>query len=729
MIFGILTMLIALCISAVAIYYSVAGLVAIFAAAAVPIIIMGGVLEVGKLVTAVWLHRYWDKAAWWMKFYLSIAVFVLMFITSMGIFGFLSKAHIEQTTASMETVEQVARLETEIARQEAIIIRAEQKITKAESSTGNLNEDIQAQIDKEQTRIDSAYTRIEPAIAEQNTIIQTQLDTMDSRVAVYEDEITAVDKELQRLNNLVSELRSDLNNTTVASIEQQVQPYLDQIAQLDADLDRVNTQANEYEARISAVEADNSAVESLQTQIANIEQSIVVTTNKLQSTERVKIQEGQAVIGVTSDGLFGGNTRRALTTWVEAQQQRISDLQSQETELRTQAQSVVEAERTRLTDLVKDLRGAQTTAIQDRKQGLLEAIDTVRAGAIDTAKQSKASIQTKIDAVLNTDIPTNRSARQTAQEQITKLRQADDPRINAARDTIKQLREGADAQIAASNDLIQRLRDRIKVDGGADVDAIIDDQQQRIVDANNLIDKMTEEKYAIEAEYRKLEAEVGPIKYIAEFIYDEADKDILEQAVRWVIITIIFVFDPLAVMLLIAAQYTFEWRRNEKNELDNEPTPPQPKNSGPDDGDKSGEDVQADDVESDERNREADDEQDLSRRSTLENGEKPLPDSGAQPVQELPSTVQDTGRDSKKIEADNIEELLDKADPAVLQEVAKELEKEVDNTPYDPYTDNRDDSELSAQELSQRRNIKLYSSDGRLAGTGKTIKSIKIKKE
>ena len=707
MIFGILVMFIALCISAVAIYYSVAGLVAIFAAAAVPIVIMGGVLEVGKLVTAVWLHRFWDKAAWWMKFYLSIAVVVLMFITSMGIFGFLSKAHIEQTTASMETVEQVARLETEIARQESIIVRAEQKIVKAESSTGNLNEDIQAQIDKEQTRIDSAYTRIEPAIAEQNTIIQTQLDTMDSRVAVYEDEITALDKELQRLNNLVSELRSDLANTTVASIEQQVQPYLDQIAQLDADLDRINTQANEYEARISAVEADNSAVESLQKQIANIEQSIVVTTNKLQSTERAKIQEGQAVIGVTSDGLFGGNTRRALTTWVEAQQQRISDLQAQETQLRTQAQSVVEAERTRLTDLVKDLRGAQTTAIQDRKQGLLEAIDTVRAGAIDVAKQSKESIQTKIDAVLNTDIPANRSSRQVAQEQITKLRQADDPRINAARDTIKQLREGADAQIAASNDLIQRLRDRIKVDGGADVDAIIDDQQQRIVDANNLIDKMTEEKYAIEAEYRKLEAEVGPIKYIAEFIYDEADKDILEQAVRWVIITIIFEFDPLAVMLLIAAQYTFEWRRNEKNAHDNEPTPPEPTNDRRNSGDTVQEDIQRDDVANNEPDGEASNDSNVSQRETVETNE---------------------GSDANSKE-DELAVLLDKAEPEVLEEVAKELEKEVDNIPYDPYTDNREDSELSAQELSQRRNMKLYSSDGRLAGTGKTIKSIKIKKE
>ena len=95
MFLAVLTLITALSISAVAIYYSVAGLVAIFAAAAVPIMIMGGTLEIGKLVTAVWLHRYWEKATWWLKTYLSIAVIVLMIITSMGIFGFLSKAHIE----------------------------------------------------------------------------------------------------------------------------------------------------------------------------------------------------------------------------------------------------------------------------------------------------------------------------------------------------------------------------------------------------------------------------------------------------------------------------------------------------------------------------------------------------------------------------------------------------------------------------------------------------------
>ena len=70
MIFGILTLITALAISAVAIYYSVAGLMAIFAAAALPIMIMGGTLEIAKLVTAVWLHKYWERATWWIKTYL-----------------------------------------------------------------------------------------------------------------------------------------------------------------------------------------------------------------------------------------------------------------------------------------------------------------------------------------------------------------------------------------------------------------------------------------------------------------------------------------------------------------------------------------------------------------------------------------------------------------------------------------------------------------------------------
>ena len=95
-----LTLFCGLSLSAVAIYYSVAGLVSIFAAAVVPIIIMGTVLEVSKLVATVWLKQNWFIAPRAIKAYLLAAIFLLMFITSMGIFGYLSKAHMDQNLVS-----------------------------------------------------------------------------------------------------------------------------------------------------------------------------------------------------------------------------------------------------------------------------------------------------------------------------------------------------------------------------------------------------------------------------------------------------------------------------------------------------------------------------------------------------------------------------------------------------------------------------------------------------
>ena len=85
-----------LAIAGIAAYFSVIGLATIFAGAALGVIIMTGVLEFGKIVTAAYLHLFWDKLNY-MKYYLSFSVFVLMLITSLGIFGFLSKANIEQT--------------------------------------------------------------------------------------------------------------------------------------------------------------------------------------------------------------------------------------------------------------------------------------------------------------------------------------------------------------------------------------------------------------------------------------------------------------------------------------------------------------------------------------------------------------------------------------------------------------------------------------------------------
>jgi hypothetical protein len=109
-VFGYWTLLIALAISGVAAYYSIIGLTAIFAAAVIPIVIMGTALEVAKVTTAVWLHRYWHIAPGLMKFYLTTATLVLMFITSMG--HCLSRLRIANTSMGSSICSQSQRLPT-----------------------------------------------------------------------------------------------------------------------------------------------------------------------------------------------------------------------------------------------------------------------------------------------------------------------------------------------------------------------------------------------------------------------------------------------------------------------------------------------------------------------------------------------------------------------------------------------------------------------------------------
>ena len=108
MLFGFFTLLVALVISAVAEFYSIVGLTAIFSAAFWPVVIMGASLGVGKITAAVWLKLNWNRASWTYKAYLIPAVAMLMFLTSMGIFGFLSKAHSDQSLLSGDVQAKIA---------------------------------------------------------------------------------------------------------------------------------------------------------------------------------------------------------------------------------------------------------------------------------------------------------------------------------------------------------------------------------------------------------------------------------------------------------------------------------------------------------------------------------------------------------------------------------------------------------------------------------------------
>jgi len=114
MLFALITLLSAISLSAIAAYYSVIGLMAIFAASPIPIAIMGGALEFSKLIAASWAYKNWSIAPRFLKYYFTIAVIILMFITSLGIFGYLSKAHSDQSLVSGDVSAKIAMIDEKI---------------------------------------------------------------------------------------------------------------------------------------------------------------------------------------------------------------------------------------------------------------------------------------------------------------------------------------------------------------------------------------------------------------------------------------------------------------------------------------------------------------------------------------------------------------------------------------------------------------------------------------
>jgi hypothetical protein len=134
MMFGYLTLFTALILSLSAAVYSILGLTAIFAAAFWPIVVLGGSLEIGKIVTTLWLHKYWTRAELQYKLYLCSAVVILMVLTSMGVFGFLSKAHLDQAVPSGDIQAQVQIFDDKIQTQKDNIKTARSALTQMDSA-------------------------------------------------------------------------------------------------------------------------------------------------------------------------------------------------------------------------------------------------------------------------------------------------------------------------------------------------------------------------------------------------------------------------------------------------------------------------------------------------------------------------------------------------------------------------------------------------------------------
>jgi len=267
MFIAILTLLSALSISGVAIFYSVIGLATIFPGAFVPVIIMGGVLEVGKLITASWLYRNWKFTPFMLKTYLTTAVIILSLITSMGIFGFLSKAHLEQNLQSDTLVQRINilkdKIESEkmsIARQNAVIDRAENAINR---DTGTASGDIEVQ---------------QSIIADANEKLKTLLTVETNTVRDLNDRLKVLDK---NVSDVLTSNKSFFNEEKAAK---------ELKASQKEERKQIAIKVNEAQGRIAELKTDHKVEIAKAQQIISSMRS-GSQDNKGQFTKEIEIAE------------------------------------------------------------------------------------------------------------------------------------------------------------------------------------------------------------------------------------------------------------------------------------------------------------------------------------------------------------------------------------------------------------------------------------------------------
>ena len=355
--FGLLTLITSIAIAGVAAWFSIAGLMIFFGGMPLSIAVMAGVLEVGKLLTASWLYRYWNETSLALKSYLTTAVIVLMLITSAGIYGYLSKAASDVSSDGAVAFAEVDRLDGQIAREENKIDILEDRIL---SIGGTV--DVSESITQQETIRDGAWQRV-----------QGDIDYAQGQIDRLRDQLAVLDKAVNDLRN--------------------------------------------------------------------------------KGVEVVVLDEG----GIFQQG------------------------ETEKIDYVTQANELYAQQEQQRADIKADI---------DKQQANIDAYRLQAQKTIDDA---------------NTEINRLRNNSQSAQD----------------------------------DNLIKIDEFNSQIDGIYDVIVVLKD-----------------EKFEAESKVRDLEREVGPIKYVAELLYGASDQDVMDKAIRIFILLFVFVFDPLAVMMLIAANQT-----------------------------------------------------------------------------------------------------------------------------------------------------------------------------
>ena len=293
----------AISLSGVAGYYSVIGLTTIFSSAFIPVLIMAGTLETSKVITASWLYNNWQKTPWLLKSYLTGAVVVLMFITSLGIFGFLSKAHVEQAAAGAEQQAKVLHITQSIDQQNAIIERAKTKLANAGKGDEASNTAINTRIDDANKVIDNANKRVQPQIDEQQKIIDAANAKIELRAKSTQSQIDDIDRQVANLDSIVKSL-IDQKKTSQAQARQQEQ---------QADRNRLAKQKTELLKQIDAMrQAPDPQIDAAKAEIA-----------RLRAKTDDEIKQARGVIDQLTTKLSQGSDTDKLQSDIDAQNDKI----------------------------------------------------------------------------------------------------------------------------------------------------------------------------------------------------------------------------------------------------------------------------------------------------------------------------------------------------------------------------------------------------------------------
>jgi len=266
MILSILTLISALSISAVAAYFSIIGLATMFPGAQGSIIIMGTVLELGKIIAAIWLHTNWNKTSKLIRYYLFAAVGVLMLITSMGIFGFLSKSYIVHEAESDKELAQIAQVDNQISREQDLIKKYEESIKESQEKQNSASQTRVNFIEIEEARIGKISEISKQAINTESENIKRwreRMQVMDEAMTLVKSKtglFSNTKKKIEELETVQKEEREDLKSK-IASAESRIQSTQEE---MQTNIKEIQSKIEDFQNAVIKSASENNASNNIQ---------------------------------------------------------------------------------------------------------------------------------------------------------------------------------------------------------------------------------------------------------------------------------------------------------------------------------------------------------------------------------------------------------------------------------------------------------------------------------